>query len=173
MKLVILRGLPGSGKSTYARELVTTAGYKRVNKDDLRDMVDNGIWSADNEELINRLSYVLVQELLEQKQPVVVDNTHGAERHVRRLTMMGELAGYTVEVKVFNTPIETCIRNDYYRHSSQQVGAAVILRMAESTTFFKELYKDVQLDDIRKALASRQSEYRGPIRGPRYDRGEG
>ena len=37
----MLQGLPASGKTKYARELQAD-GWKRVNKDDLRDMIDNG-----------------------------------------------------------------------------------------------------------------------------------
>lgn len=38
----MLKGLPASGKSTYAKELVlkSPGKYKRINKDDLRAMVD-------------------------------------------------------------------------------------------------------------------------------------
>lgn len=39
-KLLVLKGLPASGKSTYAKELVNK-GWKRVNKDDLRAMIDD------------------------------------------------------------------------------------------------------------------------------------
>ena len=49
-KLLILKGLPASGKSTYAKELVSK-GWKRVNKDDLRSMIDGGKWSKKNEEM--------------------------------------------------------------------------------------------------------------------------
>src|SRR5207245_9019847 len=51
MKLLLLKGLPASGKSTYAKELVLK-GWKRVNKDDLRAMIDNGKWSHSNEDII-------------------------------------------------------------------------------------------------------------------------
>jgi predicted kinase len=128
VKLVILRGLPGSGKSTRARELVDTLGYKRVNKDDLRSMIDNGRWSSENEDII----------LMEQREPIVVDNTHGAEKQVRRLKAIAEAAEYEVVIEVIDTPIDTCIRRDSTRHAS--VGENVIRNMAESTPFFRTLY---------------------------------
>ena len=38
-KLLVLQGIPASGKSTYARELVKNSGaWVRVNRDDLRNM---------------------------------------------------------------------------------------------------------------------------------------
>ena len=51
-KVIVLRGLIASGKSTYAKQLVEKLGWKRVNKDDLRAMVDNSIWSDKNEKEI-------------------------------------------------------------------------------------------------------------------------
>lgn len=80
-KLVILRGLPASGKSTFAKLLVQAAGYKRVNKDDLRSMLDDGVWSDDSEPLINDAFYTLVTMLMEHGDSIVADNTHGSERH--------------------------------------------------------------------------------------------
>ena len=53
-KIILTRGLPASGKSTWAKEQVAKGNgkVKRVNKDDLRDMIDAGIWSKTNEQLI-------------------------------------------------------------------------------------------------------------------------
>jgi predicted kinase len=138
VKLVILRGLPGSGKSTRARELVDTLGYKRVNKDDLRSMIDNGRWSSENEDIINLAQAAIVTMLMEQREPIVVDNTHGAEKQVRRLKAIAEAAEYEVVIEVIDTPIDTCIRRDSTRHAS--VGENVIRNMAESTPFFRTLY---------------------------------
>ena len=54
MKLIMTRGLPASGKSTWAKEQVIASGgrTKRVNKDDLRAMIDNSVWSKQNEKNI-------------------------------------------------------------------------------------------------------------------------
>jgi tRNA uridine 5-carbamoylmethylation protein Kti12 len=53
-KIILTRGLPASGKSTWSKEQVAKSNgkVKRVNKDDLRDMIDAGIWSKINEQLI-------------------------------------------------------------------------------------------------------------------------
>lgn len=37
-KLYMMRGIPGSGKTTRAREICADTGALRVNKDDLRTM---------------------------------------------------------------------------------------------------------------------------------------
>ena len=53
-KLLMLRGLPASGKSTYAKELADK-GWIRVNKDDLRAMLNNSNWSKGNEKRVLKL----------------------------------------------------------------------------------------------------------------------
>jgi len=43
LTVTILKGLPGSGKTTWAKEQIAKSpgNYKRINKDDLREMLDN------------------------------------------------------------------------------------------------------------------------------------
>ena len=50
MKLLLLKGLPASGKTTFAKELVRSDGnWIRVNKDDLRNMLHGGKWQSSRE----------------------------------------------------------------------------------------------------------------------------
>ena len=51
LKVYMMKGLPGSGKTTRAMEMLAENpnGIKRVSKDDLRAMLDNGRWSGDAE----------------------------------------------------------------------------------------------------------------------------
>ena len=53
-KILILRGLPASGKSTFARNLLTENphAWKRLNKDELRAMLDNSVHSVPNEKFV-------------------------------------------------------------------------------------------------------------------------
>lgn len=49
-KVIVLKGLPASGKSTWAKNLVLKdSTYKRINKDDLRAMLDASKFSKENE----------------------------------------------------------------------------------------------------------------------------
>ncbi len=139
MKMAILRGLPGSGKSTLAKQYVER-GYKRFNKDDLRTMIDGGVYSAENEEFIFAVQQSLIAMALHKKLPIVIDNTHGRDSVVAKLIKMAELHDYTVDVVVIDTPIETCIRRDSVRHAS--VGEEVIRSFAKQP-FFQELYSKV------------------------------
>jgi predicted kinase len=52
-KVILCVGIPASGKTTWAKEQVKNGGgkWKRVNKDDLRAMVDCGQFSKSNEKV--------------------------------------------------------------------------------------------------------------------------
>lgn len=125
VKLLMLSGLPASGKSTYAKELVSK-GWKRVNKDDLRSMIDDGEWSRKNEHNIKELETSIVSNFLESKYNVVVDDTNFAyENHWKDVA---ETFDAEFEVKFFDTPVMECIERDSKR-GEKSVGAKVIMGM--------------------------------------------
>ncbi|MGB7485795.1 MAG: AAA family ATPase, partial [Phormidesmis sp.] len=67
MKRVIMTvGLPASGKSTWAKALITKeAGrWVRVNKDLLREMCHNSLHSKSNEKFIVRLRNLIILEAI-------------------------------------------------------------------------------------------------------------
>lgn len=126
-KVIILQGLPASGKSTYAKQLVDTLGWKRINKDDLRAMVDNSKWSEKNEKMIVKLRNDLLLKFIEDGYSVVVDDTNFAQSHID--TIKEICAGELVECEVlfFDTPLYECIERDSKRE--RPVGKKVIIKM--------------------------------------------
>jgi predicted kinase len=124
-KLLILKGLPASGKSTHAFELVKK-GWKRVNKDDLRAMVDGGQWSHKNEEIIKNVERYIVAHFLHIESDVVIDDTNfGYEEYWKELA---DLEGSDFEIKFFDVPLLECIERDAKR-GEKSVGGKVIQRM--------------------------------------------
>jgi len=51
-KILLLKGLPASGKTTFAKELCLNKQRKRVNKDDLRSIIDAGKRSRHKEKMV-------------------------------------------------------------------------------------------------------------------------
>ena len=129
-KVIILKGLPGSGKSFYAKELVNghTNQYKRVNKDDLRAMLDDSKWSRGNEKFILTLRDTIIRQALDDGKHVIVDDTNLAPIHEKTIRKIaGEFENTKVEVKFFDVPVEVCIDRDKKRENP--VGETVILDM--------------------------------------------
>lgn len=139
MKLIMLKGLPASGKSTYAKKLVDD-GWVRINKDDLREMLNNGKWSSKNEKLILHARNVLITNAFNLGKNVVVDDTNFAPHHEATLKFITERMGAEFSIKFIDTPVEECIKRDLKRANS--VGSEVILDMYN--TYLKPAPKVVE-----------------------------
>lgn len=128
--LTITKGLPASGKSTWAKEEVRKSNgtIKRVNKDDLRNMLDSGEWSRDREKVTKLVERSIVTNLVFEGLDVIVDNTHLGGDHEEYYQNLAMDNGYFFEVKDFtDVPLQTCIDRDSARENS--VGKKAILRM--------------------------------------------
>lgn len=124
-KILILRGLPGCGKSTYAKKLLAKdPSYKRVNKDEMRRMVDDGKYSREREAHIINLRDEFIYTSLELGYNVVVDDGNLHPKHIKRFEEIAEKADADLEVKFFDVELKTCIKQDLMREHS--VGEKVI-----------------------------------------------
>lgn len=135
-KIILTRGLPASGKSTWARELVRSelGRWKRINKDDMRLMLDEGKWSKKNEQFILLMRDTMALSALEHGFNVIIDDTNLHEKHLLRMKELAKEVkklwnkDVEVEVKDFtNVSLETCIERDLKRPNS--VGEKVIKQM--------------------------------------------
>lgn len=152
-KLLMLKGLPASGKSTYANKLVDK-GWKRFNKDDLRLMVDAGKWSRHNEELIRDLEVGLAMIALNEGHNVVIDDTNFAYESLWK--ELAERHNSNFEVNFFDIPLYECIERDSKR-GDKSVGAKVIQGMYDrylkpELVFYPESI-DCYIADIDGTLA--------------------
>lgn len=136
MKTVtVTSGLPASGKTTWAKaEIISNPGmYKRINKDDLRAMLDGGKYSRSNEDFILSTRNALIENALLEGKHVIVDDTNLSPKH---LNVIKDLVkkfnkkhkdSVTVIEKIFNVDLKTCIQRDSER--ATPVGRVVITKM--------------------------------------------
>jgi predicted kinase len=150
-KVLVYRGLPASGKSTAARQLLDEhpGQYKRINKDDLRAMLDNSHFSRGNEKFVLKVRDLLILQALEEGKHVVIDDTNIHPKHAQRISdLVKGLA--TVEVVDFmHVDVETCIARDLKRPNS--VGERVIRRMWKEYLDYTQP-KLVQNPELPKAI---------------------
>ena len=144
-KLLALRGLPGSGKTTYAMELVNK-GWVRVNKDDMRAMLNNSKFSNDNESYILALRDEIIISSLVRGKNVVVDDTNLDTRHLIAFeAIAGEfLADF--EIKFFDVDVKECIRRNKLRE--KPVPEKVIYQMYER--YLKPPSQVIEYDDNKE-----------------------
>ena len=129
-KLIMTRGLPASGKSTWAKQQLSNR-VKRVNKDDLRAMLDNSEWSKQNETFVLSVRDYIVRYALLGGYDIIVDDTNLAPKHEDALRAIADDVGAQFEVQDFlDVPLQTCIDRDSARPNS--VGKKVIKTMYNS-----------------------------------------
>ncbi len=144
-KLFILRGLPASGKSSWAMNYVNEHPKTSIilSKDGIRDML--GIyWVNEREPLVSRIFILLLKDIvthgsftfskdsswnavdenMDNVYDIIIDNTNLNSAAVNEI--MDMVAPYDYEIKevIFNTPMKTCIERDSMR--KRNVGSKVI-----------------------------------------------
>jgi predicted kinase len=136
LTVTICKGLPASGKSTWAKNKASKSNghTKRVNKDDLRAMLDGGKWSKSNEKYILKTRNSLIRSILIEGRNVIVDDTNLLEKHTSDIKQIAKEISTTINrdiaVGIMDftdvDPIE-CIRRDNARANG--VGHKVIMDM--------------------------------------------
>jgi predicted kinase len=139
-ELIITRGLPASGKTTWAKAWVAEEQRlrARVNRDDLRLNL-YGLpaplpWEL--EQAVSAAQQEAVRGLLRAGRSVVVDDTHLRQRYIRawREIADDEGADFSVNADFLDVPVEECIRRDHDRYAyghGPMVGADVIMDMSD------------------------------------------
>ena len=133
--LIVLRGLPGSGKTTTAQKWVEgdPEGRARVGRDGLRDALygtRKGLTSA-QEAQISTVQREAVKALLRAGKQVVIDDMNLRTRYARAWADLAADMGIRFEVIDATTPVEECIRRDAKRPTGERVGAKVIRDLAK------------------------------------------
>jgi predicted kinase len=139
MKIIICRGLPASGKSTYAKQWVIEDPEKRVrvNRDDIRRMLGK-YWVPNRENLVTHIEERSVIEALRLGYNVIIDATHIKSKKdlIRKWT---RTILYNIEFKdFFDVSVEECMRRDAER-GDEKVGNAVISKFNDQLI---EILKD-------------------------------
>lgn len=136
--LVVCRGLPASGKTTWALEWlnVNPAERSRVNRDDLRQSLfglDAGMLTYEQEKAVTQVQHATIRALLKAGRDVVCDDTNLRARTVRDLQKIARQADATVWFKDFDTPPALCVERDRQRFNAggRGVGETVIQSFAK------------------------------------------
>lgn len=130
--LYITRGLPASGKTTWAKTFVVGSPdtRARVNRDDLRAMLyGTPDYSWAQESAVTEASRHAVSALLAAGRDVVADDMNLRPKYVREWARFAAARGVEFEVVEFPVDVDESVRRDAER--PKPVGGEVIRRMAQ------------------------------------------
>ena len=105
-RLIIVCGLPGSGKTTHAKQVEEKLRAVRFCPDDWMDALGIGLWDGESRERVEKLQWKLAQEILALGHNVVIEwGTWG--RSERDALRCGARAlGANVELHFIDAPVE-------------------------------------------------------------------
>ena len=123
----VLRGLPASGKSTIAKELVKKDGWVRINNDDLRTFFHNDRkFNKKDEDFITSIRLNSINIALEKGFNIVLDNLNLHPKHIEWIeNRLKEYPEYELQIEDVHCEPEVCMIRDSQRY--KPVGDKVIM----------------------------------------------
>jgi predicted kinase len=127
-RLVLICGLPASGKSTLARQLAPEIPAIRLDKDGWVTRLGADLWDEEFRVRLEDQLWVLSQDLLARGQSVILEWGHWArvERDEKRLG--ARALGVGVELRYLDAPLEELIERAEHRNASVEWTAAPMTR---------------------------------------------
>jgi predicted kinase len=128
-KLTMTKGLPGSGKTTWARQQQERdPEVVLVSRDELRALLHGGRYSQENEAQVIAVRDAIVADSLARQRDVIVHDTNLQPEQAVALVNLARSHDATFTVEDFtDVPLDVCLARDAAR--SRPVGAAVIRTM--------------------------------------------
>ncbi|MFB3830185.1 MAG: AAA family ATPase [Bryobacteraceae bacterium] len=129
MRIVILIGLPGCGKSTWLER----QGIVPLSSDSVRQLlIDDATDQSIHPRVFLTLRYLLRQRLAIGRPVTYMDATHLTPEERRPYIEIGRAWGCEVEAVFFDVPLETCRERNLRRN--RVVPAEAMQRMAARLT---------------------------------------
>lgn len=148
-KMIVLKGLPGCGKSTYAKTVLESDPKAiRLNKDTMREMLHFGGYHGRNERYVVEAEYAMAEKFLAKEMTVVVDDTNLNPVHINYYKALADEHGAEFDLVEFDTSLDDCIIRDKQRELAGErfVGADNIINMAYQFGFIKQEREMVVFD---------------------------
>lgn len=156
-KIIVCRGLPGSGKSTWANQYDRdNPGTAVVERDGLRHLLTGGYYTGDQEveQKVTRLQDGLVRQFLGEGLTVVISDTHLPDRSVKKWLALGSDLSVPVEVKDFrDVPLKDVLNRNLARdRRGKIVPEEVIIDKYNRFIKGRDLTKVVEYTPTAKAV---------------------
>jgi predicted kinase len=136
-RLLMLAGLPGSGKSTFAREIVSRQPFLVLESDRLRKiLVARPQYTAEEHSRVFRASHRIIDEFLGKGYPVLLDATNLGQRNRRPVVAIARKHNAPLAIAVVAAPPDLVMQRLTEREAGMDpstwsdAGVAIYSRMA-------------------------------------------
>jgi len=160
-RLIIVCGLPGSGKTTHAKQVEQELRAVRFCPDEWMDALGIGLWDAGVRERIEKLQWKLAQEILALGQNVVIEwGTWG--RSERDALRVGARAiGAAVQLHFIDAPVELLFDRIRRRNrESPPITLEDVVKWSES--FERPSVEEMALFDLATGFPSTDNLIKSP-----------
>lgn len=129
-KIILCRGIQGSGKTTWAKQWVLEDPEHRVrfNNDDIRNMLGK-YWVPSREPIVTIMKNSFISGAAIFRMDVVIDNMNLNSKELDYWKDIANMFNYDLEIKYFPTPLQECIERDSKRPNP--IGEEVIRKTYE------------------------------------------
>ena len=126
LELILLVGLPGCGKSTFAKKYYDSYTYINQDIDKTKEKSKKRIINA-----------------IEKKENIIIDNTNLDYQKRQEIIKLVNIHEYTIKIIVFDIPFKICYHMMYYRVNTQHVDPINII-------VYRTLMKKFDISEIKE-----------------------
>ena len=127
-RLILICGLPGSGKTTLAKRLATDVSAVRLCPDEWKHALGIDYYDERRRVLLEERLWQLAQELLMLGQSVILENGFWAREERDDLRLAAQSLGVAVELRYLEAPVDELWRRLEIRNREGTPGTAPIER---------------------------------------------
>lgn len=134
LKILVLQGVPASGKSTFAKSLVLKdKSYVIVSRDAIRE-ARGDYWIPEHEDYISDIEEFEIRSAIKHNLNPIIDATNLNPKTIAKWKNLAEELNVNIEFKMFEIDFATALERDSKRERS--VGKKVLER------FFRDYFPD-------------------------------
>jgi len=125
LDIILVCGLPGSGKSHFSRTFFRDTGRKRINRKEIRRLLyemttfgekwSEELFNKHDESLVKHVERKMLEHLLQNKQKVLIDNTSVTSSSRKTYIDAAKQLRKTIGVIFLKIPVQKCLERNRSR----------------------------------------------------------